>query len=103
MVDDAELLELVEMEVRELLDAYDFPGDDTPIIIGSALMALNGQDDNGMGTSAVKKLVETLDVYIPEPVRDIEKPFLLPIEDVFSISGRGTVDRKSDVQGKSEV
>ena len=91
MVDDAELLELVEMEVRELLDAYDFPGDDTPIIIGSALMALNGQDDNGMGTSAVKKLVETLDVYIPEPVRDIEKPFLLPIEDVFSISGRGTV------------
>src|SRR5690554_7239364 len=91
MVDDAELLELVEMEVRELLDAYDFPGDDTPIIIGSALMALNGQDDNGMGTSAVKKLVETLDVYIPEPVRDIEKPFLLPIEDVFSISSRGTV------------
>ena len=91
MVDDAELLELVEMEVRELLDAYDFPGDDTPIIIGSALMALNGQDDNGMGTSAVKKLVETLDVYIPEPERDIEKPFLLPIEDVFSISGRGTV------------
>jgi elongation factor Tu len=91
MVDDAELLELVEMEVRELLDLYDFPGDDTPIIIGSALMALNGQDDNEMGTSAVKKLVETLDTYIPEPVRDIEKPFLLPIEDVFSISGRGTV------------
>ena len=91
MVDDAELLELVEMEVRELLDTYDFPGDDTPIIIGSALMALNGQDDNEMGTSAVKKLVETLDEYIPEPERDIEKPFLLPIEDVFSISGRGTV------------
>src|SRR5690554_4987767 len=91
MVDDAELLELVEMEVRELLDAYEFPGDDTPIVIGSALMALNGQDDNGMGTSAVKKLVETLDAYIPEPERDIEKPFLLPIEDVFSISGRGTV------------
>jgi elongation factor Tu len=91
MVDDAELLELVEMEVRELLDLYDFPGDDTPIVIGSALMALNGQDDNEMGTSAVKKLVETLDSYIPEPVRDIEKPFLLPIEDVFSISGRGTV------------
>jgi elongation factor Tu len=91
MVDDAELLELVEMEVRELLDLYDFPGDDTPIVIGSALMALNGQDDNEMGTSAVRKLVETLDTYIPEPVRDIEKPFLLPIEDVFSISGRGTV------------
>lgn len=91
MVDDAELLELVEMEVRELLDLYDFPGDDTPIVIGSALMALNGQDDNEMGTTAVKKLVETLDSYIPDPVRDIEKPFLLPIEDVFSISGRGTV------------
>ena len=91
MVDDAELLELVEMEVRELLDLYDFPGDDTPIIIGSALMALNGEDGNEMGTSAVKKLVETLDEYIPDPVRDIEKPFLLPIEDVFSISGRGTV------------
>jgi elongation factor Tu len=91
MVDDAELLELVEMEIRELLSLYEFPGDDTPIIIGSALLALEGKDDNGMGTSAVKKLVETLDSYIPDPVRDIEKPFLLPIEDVFSISGRGTV------------
>ncbi|WP_239685029.1 EF-Tu/IF-2/RF-3 family GTPase, partial [Ventosimonas gracilis] len=91
MVDDEELLELVEMEVRDLLSTYEFPGDDTPIIIGSALMALNGQDDNGMGTSAVKKLVETLDAYIPEPVRAIDQPFLLPIEDVFSISGRGTV------------
>jgi elongation factor Tu len=91
MVDDAELLELVEMEVRDLLSAYDFPGDDTPIIIGSALMALNGQDDNEMGTSAVRKLVETLDAYIPEPERAIDKPFLMPIEDVFSISGRGTV------------
>jgi elongation factor Tu len=91
MVDDAELLELVEMEVRELLSMYDFPGDDTPIVIGSALMALNGQDDNGMGTSAVRKLVETLDAYIPEPVRAIDQPFLMPIEDVFSISGRGTV------------
>src|SRR5690606_4785439 len=70
---------------------YDFPGDDTPIIIGSALMALNGQDDNGMGTTAVKTLVETLDAYIPEPERAIDKPFLMPIEDVFSISGRGTV------------
>ena len=91
MVDDAELLELVEMEVRDLLSTYDFPGDDTPIIIGSALMALNGQDDNEMGTTAVKKLVETLDTYIPQPGRVIDKPFLMPIEDVFSISGRGTV------------
>jgi elongation factor Tu len=91
MVDDAELLELVEMEVRELLSTYDFPGDDTPIIIGSALMALEGKDDNALGTTAVKKLVETLDVYIPEPERAIDQPFLLPIEDVFSISGRGTV------------
>ena len=91
MVDDAELLELVEMEVRDLLNTYDFPGDDTPIVIGSALMALNGQDDNEMGVSAVRKLVETLDSYIPEPVRAIDQPFLMPIEDVFSISGRGTV------------
>ena len=91
MVDDAELLELVEMEVRELLDQYEFPGDDTPIIIGSALMALEGKDDNEMGTTAVKKLVETLDEYIPEPERAIDQPFLMPIEDVFSISGRGTV------------
>ncbi|ARU54776.1 elongation factor Tu [Oleiphilus messinensis] len=91
MVDDEELLELVEMEVRELLDQYEFPGDDTPIIIGSALMALEGKDDNGMGTSAVKKLVETLDEYIPEPERAVDQAFLMPIEDVFSISGRGTV------------
>ena len=91
MVDDEELLELVEMEIRELLDQYEFPGDDTPIVIGSALMALNGEDDNEMGTSAVKKLVETLDEYIPEPERAIDLPFLMPIEDVFSISGRGTV------------
>jgi len=91
MVDDAELLELVEMEVRDLLSTYDFPGDDTPIVTGSALMALEGKDDNGMGVSAVKKLVETLDSYIPEPERAIDKPFLMPVEDVFSISGRGTV------------
>jgi len=91
MVDDAELLELVEMEVRELLSLYNFPGDDTPIIIGSALMAVEGKDDNGYGTSAVKKLVETLDSYIPMPERAIDKPFLMPIEDVFSIAGRGTV------------
>ncbi|WP_263081732.1 elongation factor Tu [Endozoicomonas sp. Mp262] len=91
MVDDEELLELVEMEVRELLDTYEFPGDDTPIIIGSALMALEGKDDNEMGTTAVRKLVETLDEYIPEPERAVDQPFLMPIEDVFSIAGRGTV------------
>ncbi len=86
-----EMLELVEMELRELLSTYDFPGDDTPIIAGSALMALNGEDENGLGTTAVKKLVEALDAYIPEPVRAIDQPFLMPVEDVFSISGRGTV------------
>ncbi|MCX2977491.1 elongation factor Tu [Candidatus Marimicrobium litorale] len=87
----AEMKELVEMELRELLDQYEFPGDDTPIICGSALMALEGKDDNGLGTSAVKELVETLDSYIPEPERAIDQPFLMPVEDVFSISGRGTV------------
>jgi len=87
----AEMLELVEMELRELLDLYEFPGDDTPIIVGSALMALEGRDDNELGTTAVKKLVEALDTYIPEPVRAIDQPFLMPIEDVFSIAGRGTV------------
>jgi elongation factor Tu len=86
-----EMLELVEMELRELLSTYDFPGDDTPIIAGSALMALNGQDENELGTTAVRKLVEALDTYIPEPVRAIDQPFLMPVEDVFSISGRGTV------------
>lgn len=91
MVDDEELLELVEMEVRELLNEYDFPGDDTPIITGSALMALNGEDENGMGTTAVANLIKALDEYIPEPERAIDQPFLMPIEDVFSISGRGTV------------
>ena len=90
MVDDEELLELVEMEVRELLDQYEFPGDDTPIVIGSALKALEG-DDSDIGAPAVRKLVETLDEYIPEPERAIDQPFLMPIEDVFSISGRGTV------------
>ena len=90
VVDDEELLELVEMEVRDLLSKYDFPGDDTPIIRGSALQALNGED-TPYGTPAVIKLVETLDTYIPEPERDIDKSFLLPIEDVFSIAGRGTV------------
>jgi elongation factor Tu len=90
MVDDEELVELVEMEVRELLDQYDFPGDDTPIIIGSALKALEG-DESEIGKPAIIKLVETLDSYIPEPTRDVDRPFLMPIEDVFSISGRGTV------------
>jgi elongation factor Tu len=86
-----EMKELVEMELRELLDTYEFPGDDTPIICGSALMALEGKDDNELGTTAVKKLLETLDSYIPEPERAIDQPFLMPVEDVFSISGRGTV------------
>ncbi|MBI5451198.1 MAG: elongation factor Tu, partial [Gammaproteobacteria bacterium] len=90
MVDDAELLELVEMEVRELLSSYGFPGDDTPIVIGSALKALEG-DTSDIGVPALVKLVEAMDSYIPEPVRAIDGPFLMPIEDVFSISGRGTV------------
>ena len=90
LVDDEELLELVEMEVRELLSTYDFPGDDTPIIRGSALQALNGNDGE-YGEKSVLALVEALDSYIPEPERAIDKPFLMPIEDVFSISGRGTV------------
>ena len=90
IVDDEELIELVEMEVRELLSTYNFPGDDTPVIRGSALLALNG-DDSAYGVPAVLQLVEALDTYIPEPERAIDKAFLMPIEDVFSISGRGTV------------
>ncbi len=86
-----EMKELVEMELRELLDQYEFPGDDTPIICGSALMALEGKDDHELGTTAVRTLVETLDSYIPQPERAIDQPFLMPVEDVFSISGRGTV------------
>jgi len=89
-VDDEELLELVEMEIRELLSSYDFPGDDTPVVIGSALKALEG-DESELGVPSVRKLIEEMDEYIPQPERDTEKPFLLPIEDVFSISGRGTV------------
>ena len=88
--DDPEMIELVEMEIRELLNEYDFPGDDTPIIVGSALKALEG-DTSEIGVEAVKKLVETLDTYVPEPERAIDQPFLMPIEDVFTISGRGTV------------
>jgi len=90
MVDDAELLQLVEMEVRDLLTQYEFPGDKTPIIIGSALKALEGENSD-IGVKAVVKLVEEMDKFIPIPKRDIEKPFLMPVEDVFSISGRGTV------------
>ena len=90
MVDDAELLELVEMEVRELLSKYDFPGDDTPIISGSARLALEG-DQSDIGVPAILKLVDALDSWIPTPERDVDKPFLMPVEDVFSISGRGTV------------
>ncbi|NCW86932.1 MAG: elongation factor Tu, partial [Oxalobacteraceae bacterium] len=90
MVDDAELLELVEMEVRELLSKYDFPGDDTPIVKGSAKLALEG-DKGELGEAAIMKLAEALDSYIPEPQRAIDGAFLMPIEDVFSISGRGTV------------
>ena len=89
-VDDAELIELVEVEVRDLLNEYEFPGDDTPIIVGSALKALEG-DDSEHGTQSITKLVEALDSYIPEPVRETDKPFLMPIEDIFSIQGRGTV------------
>jgi elongation factor Tu len=90
MVDDEELLELVEMEVRELLDKYDFPGDDTPIIKGSALKALEG-DTSEIGMPSVVKLVQAMDDYIPTPERAVDQPFLMPVEDVFSISGRGTV------------
>ena len=90
MVDDAELLELVEMEVRELLSKYDFPGDDTPIVHGSARLALEG-DQSEIGVPSILKLVEALDTFIPLPERDVDKPFLMPVEDVFSISGRGTV------------
>src|SRR5918995_1746494 len=90
MVDDKELLELVEVEVRELLSKYDLPGDKTPVVIGSALKALEGEDSE-LGVKSIMKLAEALDAYIPVPKREIDKPFLMPVEDVFSISGRGTV------------
>jgi elongation factor Tu len=102
MVDDPELLELVEMEVRELLSKYEFPGDDIPIVKGSALKALEG-DTSEIGIPAVEALVAALDDYIPEPERAIEKPFLMPIEDVFSISGRGTVVTGRVERGKVKV
>jgi len=102
MVDDAELLELVEMEVRELLDLYQFPGDDTPVVIGSALKAVEG-DESDIGTKAVEKLVAAMDDFIPIPERPVDLPFLLPIEDVFSISGRGTVVTGRIERGKVNV
>jgi elongation factor Tu len=91
MVDDEELIELVELELRELLDKYEFPGDDTPIIRGSALKALESDDINSEEAKCIFELLDAVDTFIPEPKRDIDKPFLMPIEDVFSISGRGTV------------
>ena len=102
MVDDAELLELVEMEVRELLSSYDFPGDDLPIVTGSALKALEG-DTSELGEPSIIKLVDAMDAYIPQPQREIDKPFLMPIEDVFSISGRGTVVTGRIERGKVKV
>jgi elongation factor Tu len=97
MVDDEELIELVELELRELLDKYEFPGDDTPIIRGSALKALESDDSDGADVKCIFELMDAIDAFIPEPKRDIDKPFLMPIEDVFSISGRGTV-----VTGRAE-
>merc|ERR1711939_491772 len=90
LVDDEELIELVEMEIREILSSYNFPGDDTPIIKGSALKALEG-DESKIGKESIMQLVESMDQYFSIPPREIQKPFLMPIEDVFSISGRGTV------------
>ena len=101
-IDDEELLELVEMEIRELLDEYEFPGDDTPLIRGSALLAVQG-DTGPYGTPAILELMEAVDSYIPTPVREDEKPFLMPVEDVFSISGRGTVATGRIERGKVKV
>ena len=101
-VDDEELLELVEMEVRELLSSYDFPGDDTPIVTGSALKALEG-DTSDIGVPSIEKLLEALDSYIPVPERPVDQPFLMPIEDVFSISGRGTVVTGRIERGRVKV
>ena len=102
VVDDPELLDLVEMEVRELLNKYEFPGDETPVIRGAALQALNG--DREVGGESIGELLDALDTFIPEPVRDIDKPFLMAVEDVFSIKGRGTVAtgriERGDDQGR---
>lgn len=103
MVDDPELIELVEMEVRELLDAYEFPGDDTPIIVGSALKALESNDLNDEWNQAIDKLMKTVDEYIPQPSRDVDKPFLMPVEDVFTITGRGTVATGRVERGQVKV
>ncbi|MGH8604688.1 MAG: elongation factor Tu, partial [Gammaproteobacteria bacterium] len=102
MVDDAELLELVEMEVRELLDSYQFPGEETPVVVGSALKALEGEEGE-LGVGSIWKLLEAMDSYIPVPERPVEQAFLLPIEDVFSISGRGTVVTGRIERGKVKV
>jgi len=103
MVDDPELLELVELEVRELLSSYDFPGDDTPIIKGSALKALESGDPNSEHGKKIGELMDALDSYIPQPKRETEKPFLMPVEDVFSITGRGTVATGRIEKGKIKV
>jgi elongation factor Tu len=102
MVEDKELLDLVELEVRELLSKYNFPGDDTPIIRGSALKALEG-DSGELGTQSIQKLMEAVDSFVPEPKREVDKPFLMPVEDVFSISGRGTVATGRVERGKIKV
>jgi elongation factor Tu len=102
MVDDKELLDLVELEIRELLTKYEFPGDDIPIVIGSALKALEGEASD-LGEPSILKLMEAVDSYIPQPVRDVEKPFIMPVEDVFSISGRGTVATGRIERGKVKV
>jgi elongation factor Tu len=102
MVEDKELLDLVELEVRELLTKYNFPGDETPIIRGSALKALEG-DSGELGTQSIQKLMEAIDSFIPEPKREVDKPFLMPVEDVFSISGRGTVATGRVERGKIKV
>jgi elongation factor Tu len=103
MVDDPELLELVELEVRDLLNEYEFPGDDLPVIMGSALKALDSGEPGAEETKSIDELLEALDTYIPEPQRDIEKPFLMPVEDVFSITGRGTVATGRIERGKVVV
>ncbi len=102
MVDDEDMIELVEEEVRDLLSKYDFPGDDTPIIRGSALKALEG-DTSEIGSEAIMKLMDAIDTFIPTPKRDVEKPFLMPVEDVFSISGRGTVVTGRVEQGRAKI
>jgi elongation factor Tu len=103
LVDDPELLELVELEVRELLSQYEFPGDDIPIVQGSALKALQSDDPEGEEAKCIQELMEAIDSYVPEPTRDVEKPFLMPIEDVFSIEGRGTVVTGRVERGKVQV